>query len=169
VAGKWVHGVWIVSIIGLVFVSVFGGEAVQRQAGDIYLVWTLGLLAVAFAMMAIAGLLVFVAWWLSTWRGERLRPALIFLTEHAPWLMIASGAGLSAYLEDRFEWPTLLAFATTMVLMFAICIPWWRWIYPAIEHALLRASHGVLRAGVVLVVAMTVLAAAGVWACVYAR
>jgi hypothetical protein len=59
VAGKWVHGVWIVSIIGLVFVSAFGGEAVQRQAGDIYLVRTLGLLAVVFTMMAIAGLLYF--------------------------------------------------------------------------------------------------------------
>jgi hypothetical protein len=33
-------------------------------------------------MIAIAGLLAFVAWWLKTWRSERLRPALIFLTEH---------------------------------------------------------------------------------------
>jgi hypothetical protein len=74
--------VWIVSIIGLVFVSVFGGEAVQGQAGDIYLVRTLGLLAVVFAVMAIAGLLAFIAWWLRTWRNQRLRPALIFLTKH---------------------------------------------------------------------------------------
>ena len=45
--------------------------------------------------------------------------------------------------------------------MFAIGIPWWRWIYPAIERALLRASHGALRAGVVLAIAVS---AGGVWA-----
>jgi hypothetical protein len=169
VAGHWVHGVWIVSLIGLVLMSVFGSDAVQRQAGDVYLVRTLGLLAAGFAMIAIAGLLVFAAWWLRTWRGERLRPSLIFLTHHAPWLVIASGAGLSAYLEDRFRWPTLLAFATTMVVMFAICIPWWRWAYPAIERALVRASHRALRAGVVLAIAVTLLAVGGAWAYVYVR
>jgi hypothetical protein len=159
VAGGWVHGIWIVSLIGMLLVLIFGSEAVQ--VSDIYLVRTLGLLAAGLVFIAIAGLLALAAWWLKTWRDARLRPALIFLTEHAPWLMIASGAGLSAYLEDRFEWPTLLAFATTMVLMFAICIPWWRWVYPAIERALLRASHGALRAVVVLTIAVI---AGGVWA-----
>jgi hypothetical protein len=168
VAGGWVHGIWMVSLIGMVLVLIFGSEAVQRQVSDIYLARTLGLLALGLVLIAIAGLVVFIAWWLRTWRGERLRPALIFLTEHAPWLMIASGAGLSAYLEDRFEWPTLLAFATTMVLMFAICIPWWRWVYPAIECALQRASRGGLRAGVAVVtIAVIVLIAGGAWAFVY--
>ena len=45
---------------------------------------------------------------------------------------------------------------------FAICIPWWRWVNPAIEHALLRASQCTLRARVVLAIAVTLLAAGGV-------
>jgi hypothetical protein len=123
VAGKWVHAVWIVSLIGLVLISVFvakpatpGGRHLPRADDGT-------LLAVAFAMIAVAGLLGFASWWLRTWCGERLRPALIFLTHHAPRSVIASGAGLSAYLEDRFEWPTLFAFATTLAVVFAICIP----------------------------------------------
>jgi hypothetical protein len=170
VAGHWVHGIWIVSIIGLTLMLVLGSDAVRQQAGDIYLVRTLGLLAAAFIMTAIAGLLAFIAWWLRTWRNERLRPALIFLTEHVPCLAImAAGMGLSIYLEDHFKWPGLLAFATTLAVVFAICIPWWRWAYPAIERALVRASHRALRAGVVLAIAVTLLAVGGAWAYVYVR
>jgi hypothetical protein len=33
-------------------------------------------------------------------------------------------------------------------VMFAVRIPWWRWVYPAIERVLLRATVGALRAGV---------------------
>jgi hypothetical protein len=62
VAGKWLRAVWIVSIVALVLMNAFRSEAVRRQAGDIYLVRTLGLVAVVFAMMAIAGLLTFIAW-----------------------------------------------------------------------------------------------------------
>jgi hypothetical protein len=122
--------------------------------------------AVALIIIAIAGLLAFSAWWLRTWRNERLRSALIFLAEHVPWFaMTIAGIGLSIYLEDHFKWPTLLAIATTLAVTFAIGIPWWRWLYPAIERALLRASHGALRAGVaVLAIAVTVLVAGGVWA-----
>jgi hypothetical protein len=166
VAGHWLHGVWALSLICLVLVSVFGSDAVQRQAGDVYLVRTLGLLAAGFAIMAIAGLLAFFAWWLRTWRNERLRSALIFLTEHVPeFAMMVACIGLSIYLEDHFKWPTLLAFATTMAVMFAIGIPWWRWGYPAIERVLRRASQGALRGGVaVLAIAVIVLIAGGVWA-----
>jgi len=165
VAGKWLHVVWIVSLIGMVLVLAFGSDAMRRQAGDFYFVRTLGLLAVVLAIMAIAGLLTFIAWWLKTWRNERLKPALVFLARHVPWLaMLAAGINLSVCLEDRFRWPTWLAFATTWAVTFAICIPWWRWVYPAIEHALLRASQGTLRARVVLAIAVTVLAAGGVWA-----
>ena len=32
-----------------------------------------------------------------------------------------AGAGLSAYLEDRFKWPTLLAFATTVAVIPGDC------------------------------------------------
>jgi hypothetical protein len=32
-------------------------------------------------MTGLAGFLTLTAWWLETWRGERLRPALIFLNE----------------------------------------------------------------------------------------
>jgi hypothetical protein len=82
VAGGWVHAVWIISLIGLLLVLVFGSKAVQHQVSDIYLVRTLGLLTVALVMMVAAGLLAFIVWWLRTWRSERLRPALIFLTKH---------------------------------------------------------------------------------------
>jgi hypothetical protein len=170
VAGKWLHVVWFVSVIGLVLMFVFGSKAVRNQAGDVYLVRTLGLLAVAFAMIAVAGLLALAAWWLKTWRGERLRPALILLAKDVmPWLAATAGTGLFVYLEYRFKWPTLLGDATNMAVMFAICIPSWRWVCPAIERVLLRASHSALRTGViVLAIAVTVLAG-GAWAYVYAR
>lgn len=146
-------------------ISVFGGDAVLRQVGDIYFVRTLGLLAAGFAMMAIAGLLAFSAWWLRTWRNERLRSALIFLAEHAPWFaMTIAGIGFSIYLEDHFRWPRLLAFGTIFAVMLAISFPWWRVVYPAIERALLRASQSALRAGVaVLAIAVAALIAGSVW------
>jgi uncharacterized membrane protein len=74
VAGSWLHVVWIVSLIGMVLVLVFGSETMRRQAGDIYIVRTLWLLAAA--LVAISGLRALAAWWLKTWRGERLREAL---------------------------------------------------------------------------------------------
>jgi len=61
----------------MVLISVFGSEALQRQASDIYLVRALALLAAGFAVMAaVAGLLAFAAWWLKTRRSERLRGRL---------------------------------------------------------------------------------------------
>jgi hypothetical protein len=171
VAGVWLHGVWIFSIIGMVLISVFGSEALQRQASDIYLVRALALLAAGFAVMAVAGLLAFAAWWLKTSRSERLRPALILLTEHVLWFaMSVAGIGLFISLEDHFKWPALLAYATTFAVTFAIGIPWWRWLYPAIERAILRASHGALRAGVaVFAIAVTVSVAGGVLVYVHAQ
>ena len=111
----------------------------------------------------ILGPIIFARWWIRTWHGERLRPALIFLIEHMPeFAIMAACIGLSAYLEDRLKWPTLLALAAKM---FAIGIPWWRWAHPAIEGALRRASNGGLRAGVaVLMIAVTVLVAGSFWA-----
>jgi len=91
--------------------------------------------------------------------------ALIFLTEHVLWFaMSVAGIGLFISLEDHFKWPALLAYATTSAVTFAIGIPWWRWPYPAIERAILRASHGALRAGVaVFAIAVTVSVAGGDW------
>lgn len=43
--------VWIVSLFGIVPVSVFGSDAVQRQVCDIYFVRTLGLLGAGFAII----------------------------------------------------------------------------------------------------------------------
>jgi hypothetical protein len=142
VAGHWVHGFWIVCIIGLTLMFALGRVAVRQQAGDIYLVRTLGLVAVAFIMIAIAGLLAFAAWWLKSWRGERLRPALILLTKYVPWFVIVVACnGLWSYLEKRFGWSIGLALTTTAATIFAISLPWWRWVYPAIERALYgRAS-----------------------------
>jgi uncharacterized membrane protein len=69
VAGRWVHGSWIVSLLGLVLIILVGSEAVRRQAAEVYLVRTLGLMAASVALMVIGGLLAFVAWWISASRG----------------------------------------------------------------------------------------------------
>jgi len=83
---------------------------------------------------------------------------LVFLTEHVP-LFAMLAMGLSAYLENHFKWPNLLAFATAWSLMLAIAIPWYRWAYPAIEPTLQRASNNALKVGVaVIAIVVTVLA-----------
>jgi hypothetical protein len=109
----------------------------RQQAIDIYLVRSFGLVAVTLIMMAMAGALAFAVWWLKTWRGERLRPALVSLTQGVPWFAIMR---LLAYLDHRFFKPNLasLSAAQTMIgflamlavtsaAMVTICIPWWRW------------------------------------------
>jgi hypothetical protein len=166
-----VHWIWIVSLVALVLVLVFGSEAVRRQTAEVYLVRTLGLVGAAFAMIAIGGLLTFVAWWLRTWRNERLRPALVFLAGHVPWFgMLAAAIGVSVYLEDHSQWPHLLALAAGWVVAFAIGTSWYRWAHPAVVRVLLQASHGALRAGVaVLAIAVSVLATGSVWAYVNPR
>src|SRR5262249_25942921 len=112
VTGKWMYVVWMLSFIGFLLMIFFGSDAVRRRAAEVYLVPSLGLLAAAVALMAIGRLLAFVAWWLRTWRNERLRPALVFLSGHFPWL---AGTGtyicLVVYLEDRLTWPHFLASA----------------------------------------------------------
>jgi hypothetical protein len=54
VAGSWVHVIWIASLIGLVLMLVFGTEAVRRQAREVYVVRTLGLLAVVLLVIPLA-------------------------------------------------------------------------------------------------------------------
>jgi hypothetical protein len=153
-----------------VLILVLCSDAVRRQVGEVYFGQTLALVAVALVIVTAAVLLKSMAWWLRTWRSERLRPALLFLTEHGWLVMIAAGIGMTAYLEGRYKWPTLLTSSMNWALMFASGVPWWRWVYPAIERVLLRASHGALRAGVAaLAIAVTVLASGGVWAYVYPR
>jgi hypothetical protein len=171
VAGSWVHVIWIASLIGLVLMFVFGTEAVRRQAGEVLVVRTFGLLAVVLLVVPITCFLKLLAWWLKTWRDERLRPALVFLSRHVLWLGMAAGAiATNVYLENHLKWPMLLAYAAAMVAMYAICIPWWLWAYPAIERTILRSSRGRLRAGVAMfAVALTVLATGGVWAYVTPR
>jgi hypothetical protein len=163
-AGTWVHVTWIASLIGLVLMLVFGTEAVRRLAGEVIVVRTLGLLAVVLLVMPLAWFLKLLVWWLRTWRSDRLRPALVFLTEHVPlFAMLAATIGLSVYLEKHFRWPHMLALAGASVLMFAIGIPWSRWVHPAIERTLLRASNSALKVGVaVLAMVVTVLATGGV-------
>jgi hypothetical protein len=126
-------------------------DAVRQQANDIYLVRTRGLLAAVFVMMAIGGLLTFAAWWLKTWRGERLRPALMFLTKGLP---LFATMCLVAYLDHRFKAILALLGATSAVMAslallvvtsavaLAICITWWHWVNPAIERAVARANIG---------------------------
>lgn len=173
VAGSWVHMIWIASIIGLALMFVFGTEAVRRQAGEVYVVRALGLLAALFLLVPLAGLFKFLAWWLKTWKRERLRPALVFLAQHVPlFATLAATMGVSAHLENHFEWPNMLAFAAATALTFAIVIPWYRWAHPPIERALLQASNGVLRIGVMalaIAVTVTILATGGVWAFVNPR
>jgi len=89
---------------------------------------------------------------------------VVLLTEHVP-LFAMLAMGLSAYLENHFKWPNLLAFATAWSLMLAIAIPWYRWAYPAIEPTLQRASNNALKVGVaVIAMAVAELATGGVWA-----
>jgi hypothetical protein len=66
------YGFWIVSAMAPIFlpifVFIFGGEVVRRQAEGkvgIYLVWTLGLGAAVLATIVIGWLLSFVAWWVK--------------------------------------------------------------------------------------------------------
>jgi hypothetical protein len=61
VAGRWLHRFWIVSIIGLTLVFVFGTEAVRRLAFDVYFVRTLALVAAALAIVAATALLTFIS------------------------------------------------------------------------------------------------------------
>src|SRR5262245_34977458 len=68
VVGSWVHVVWIASIIGLALMLVFGTEAVRRQAGEVYVVRALGLLAAVFLLVPLACLFKFLVWWLSWMR-----------------------------------------------------------------------------------------------------
>jgi hypothetical protein len=148
-AGSWVHAIWIASLVGLVLMLVFGTEALRRQAGEVLVVRTFGILAVVLLVMPLAWLLKLLVWWLKTWRSERLRPALVFLTEHVPLFeMLAATMGLSVYLEKNFKWPNMLALAAASVLMLAIGIPWCRWAHPAIERTLQRASNSALKVGV---------------------
>jgi len=154
---------WIGSIIVLVLMFAIPSDSVRQQAGDFYLVRTLGLVTAALIMMITGGIFALAAWWLKTWRGERLRPALLFLSQGVPWLaMMAASIGLIMYLENRLKWPSLVAFAAASVVPFAIIAPWYRWAHPAIVRVLMQASHGTLRAGVaVLAIALSILATGG--------
>jgi hypothetical protein len=103
VAGSWIHAIWIASLIGLLLMTIFGTDAVRRQAGDVFLMRAVGLMAVGLLIVPLVGLLTLLAWWLKTWRSERLRPALVFLMEHMPmFAMVAASLSLSlsVYLED---------------------------------------------------------------------
>jgi hypothetical protein len=103
-AGWWLHVAWIGSIIVLVLMFVTPSDSVRQQAGGFYLVRTLVLVAAALIMMIAGGLFAFAAWWLKTWRGERLRPALLFLSQGVPWLaVIAASMSLIMYLENRLK------------------------------------------------------------------
>jgi hypothetical protein len=175
VAGDWVHWFWIASliVIGPAVIIGFGTDLMRQQAGDIYLVRSLGLVAVASIMMAMGGVFTFAVWWLKTWRGDRLRPALMSLTKGLPWFATLC---LVAYLDHSFFKPnlaslsvtqTMMAFlallAVTSAVMVTICIPWWRWVQPAVERAVVRANIGALRAGVAVAIAVIILAGGGVW------
>jgi hypothetical protein len=144
VAGEWVYWFWIASliVIGPAVIIGVGTDFMRQQVGYIYLVRSLGLVAVALVMMAIAGGLAFAAWWLITWRGERLRPALVSLTKTVPWFATVC---LVAYLDHRFK-PILARLAVTpavmtnlallavsSAVMVTIFIPWWRWSIPRLS------------------------------------
>ncbi|HET6463654.1 MAG TPA: hypothetical protein VFH33_07625 [Candidatus Krumholzibacteria bacterium] len=127
------------------------------------------LFALVIVAAIILGPIAFARWLIRTWRGERMRPALVFLSQHVPWLaMLAATLALNAYLESRLKWPTLLAFAVALAVMYGIAIPWWRWAHPAIERVILRASLGALRAGVVALL-VSLFVAGGVWAYAHPR
>ena len=123
-AGWWLHVAWIGSIVVMVLMFITPSDSMRQQASGFYLVRTMGLVAAAVIMMIAGGLFAFAAWWLKTWRGERLRPALLFLSQGVPWLaMMAVSIGLIMYLENRLKWPSLVASAVACVVPFAIIAP----------------------------------------------
>src|SRR5262249_36401682 len=95
VAGWWLHRIWIVSIIVLGPLLVFGNDAVRQQVIVVYVARTLGLVAVALVIVTIAGFLTCVAWWLRTMPGERLRSALAWSAKTLPPVTIM-GAAITA-------------------------------------------------------------------------
>jgi hypothetical protein len=107
VTGKWVHWFWIASliVIGPVVIIGFGTDLMREQAIDIYLVRSLGLVAVTLIMMAMAGILAFAAWWLKTWRGERLRPALVFSLRPCHGSLPCVSARTSTTVFSGHTWP----------------------------------------------------------------
>jgi hypothetical protein len=73
VVGWWLHFIWIVSIVVLGPLLVFGSDVVRQHVSDVYLVRSLGLGGAALVMATVAGRFTFVTWWLRTLPGERLR------------------------------------------------------------------------------------------------
>src|SRR5262249_20288888 len=171
VAGSWIHAIWIASLIGVLLMTIFGTDAVRRQASDGYFMRALGMMAVGLLMLPLGVLLTMLAWWLKTWRSERLRPALVFLMEYVPMFAMGTASiGLCVYLEDRAKWPYMLAFAAAMTFTLATVFPFYRWAYPVMKCALLQANNHALRTGTtVLAIVMLVLASGGVWAFVNPR
>jgi hypothetical protein len=50
VAGSWIHAIWIASLIGVLLMTIFGTDAVRRQASDVYFMRALGMMAVGLLM-----------------------------------------------------------------------------------------------------------------------
>jgi hypothetical protein len=141
VAGAWLHAIWIASLVGMGLVLALGSDALRKQANDIYFIRTLWLLAAVLIIMAVAGALTLTKWWLKTWRRQRLRPALAFVSEQvASVTLMAACVGVGEYLEKHLKWPLLLAFVVSLVVAVALSIPYWRWAVPAIRRVFLRAT-----------------------------
>jgi hypothetical protein len=127
VVGWWLHGIWIVSIIVLGPLLVFGNDAVRQQVIDVYVVRTLGLVAVALVMVAIAGFLTCVAWWLRTMPGERLRAALAWSAKTLPPITIMGAAiTAGAMIEIRATGRSMLVQCATMVVGMLLIWAYWR-------------------------------------------
>jgi hypothetical protein len=141
VAGAWLHAIWIASLVGMGLVLTLGSDTLRKQANDVYFIRTLWLLAAALTIVTVVGALTLTKWWLKTWRQERLRPALAFVSELvASVTLMAACVGVGEYLEKHLKWPLLLAFVVSLVVAVALSIPYWRWAVPAIRRALLRSS-----------------------------
>jgi hypothetical protein len=120
-AGWWLHGIWIVSIIVLGPLLVFGSDVVQQQVSDVYLVRSLGLVGAALVLATVAGLFTFVAWWLRTLPGERLRSAHASAKTLPPIGIMGAAITTGAMIEHRVTGSSVLVqCATTVVGMLLI-------------------------------------------------
>jgi len=127
VAGWWLHGIWIVSIVVLGPLLVFGSDAVRQQVFDVYLVRSLGLVGAALVMATVAGLLTFVAWWLRTLPGERLRSAHAWSAKTLPPIGIMGAAiTAGAMIEHRVTGRSVLVECATMIVGMLLIGAYWR-------------------------------------------
>jgi len=106
---------------------VFGSDVVRQQISDVYLVRGLGLMGAALVMATVAGLFTFVAWWLRTLPGERLRSAPAWSAKALPPIGIMGAAiTAGAMIEYKVTGRSILVQCATMIVGMLLIWAYWR-------------------------------------------